>query len=292
LLLLPLRPRAEQPARPEAKRKLKPKPKPKLNPMLFLLSPAKTLDFDTPVPAAVARRATEPAFTAQAAELVALLRRQSVADVAALMDLSDPLAQLNVERYAAWRPEATAHNSKPALLAFAGEVYLGLQARSLPLAALDWAQQHVLVLSGLYGALRPLDRLQPYRLEMGTRLANRRGADLYAWWGDQIARHIDTLLQGERAPVVVNLASQEYARAALRPALQARVVSCVFEDLQAGQWRVVGVHAKRARGRLCRFAIDERVRSVARLREASFDGYEFAPAASTADRLVFRRALS
>ena len=148
--------------------------------MLFLLSPAKTLDYDTPVPASVARKATDPAFTAQAAELIAALRKLSPTQVAKLMELSDALAALNVGRYQAWQAQATRDNSKPAVLAFNGDVYEGLDARTLKTADLTWAQDHLVILSGLYGALRPLDRLQPYRLEMGTALKTRRGKDLYA----------------------------------------------------------------------------------------------------------------
>jgi len=259
----------------------------------FLLSPAKTLDYETPVPAAVLKKATDPVFADRAAALIATLRRKSVAEVAALMELSDPLAALNVGRYAAWQPEATAHNSKPAVLAFAGDVYEGLQAGSLKTADLAWAQRHVTVLSGLYGALRPLDRLQPYRLEMGTRLATRGAKDLYAFWGDTIAGHLDAQLAGTRGATLVNLASQEYSRAALRPALQTPVVDCVFEEWRgpAGAQRaqVVSFFAKRARGLMARFAIQHRLTRVAQLRDFAAEGYAWDEAASSPQRLVFRR---
>lgn len=259
--------------------------------MLFLVSPAKSLDYDTPVPAVVRRRATEPAFTAQAAGLIELLRRQTPAQVSALMDLSDALAALNVGRYAAWSPEATEANSKPAVLAFDGDVYGGLDAKTLKTADLDWAQDHVVILSGLYGALRPLDRLQPYRLEMGTTLPNPRGRDLYAWWGDTVAQYLNRRLEGEAHPVVVNLASQEYARAALRPALAARVVECVFEDWKSGQWKVISFFAKRARGLMLRHAVVNRARSVKALQGFDAEGYAYDAAASAPDRLVFRRRI-
>jgi hypothetical protein len=258
--------------------------------MLFLISPAKTLDLESPVPAALARKATEPLFTERAAELIGVLKRQSPRQVAALMDLSDSLATLNAARYAAWRPEATPGNSRPAVLAFAGDVYEGLQAGTLKAADLTWAQQHVVILSGLYGALRPLDRLQPYRLEMGTALTTPRGKDLYAFWGDTVAAHLNERLAGERAPVVVNLASQEYARAALRPALRARVVDCVFEEINPdGRPQVISFFAKRARGLMLRHAIERRARSVAALRDFAAEGYALDAAASGAERLVFRR---
>ena len=257
--------------------------------MLFLLSPAKTLDYETPVPAAIARRATDPLFTAQAAELIAVLRRKTPAEVAGLMELSDKLAALNVARYAAWQPEATPDNSKPAVLAFAGDVYEGLEANTLKAADLAWAQDHVVILSGLYGALRALDRLQPYRLEMGTALATARGRDLYAFWGDTVAAWLNACQAGERAPVVVNLASQEYSKVALRPALQARVVDCQFEDWKGDRYKVVSFFAKRARGLMCRWAITRRARTPADLEGFDAEGYALDRSASTPDRLVFRR---
>ena len=258
--------------------------------MLFLLSPAKTLDYDTPVPAPLRRKASEPLFTERAAELIAVLRRHSASDVAALMDLSDKLAALNVARYAAWQPMATPANSKPAVLAFAGDVYDGLQAGTLATADFTWAQQHVVILSGLYGALRPLDRLQPYRLEMGTALKTPGAKDLYGYWGDTVAEYLNTLQAEEAAPVVVNLASQEYARVALRPALRARVVDCVFEEINPdGRSQVISFFAKKARGLMLRHAIECRARSVAALRGFAAEGYALDAADSTDERLVFRR---
>jgi uncharacterized protein len=257
--------------------------------MLYLISPAKSLDYDTPVPATVRRRATEPLFPDRAAGLVDLLRTKAPAEVASLMDLSDALALLNVGRYAAWQPQADDGNSKPALLAFDGDVYDGLQARTLKTAALDWAQQHLVILSGLYGVLRPLDRLQPYRLEMGTALRTARGKDLYAYWGDALAAHLNERLATQRSRVVVNLASQEYARAALRPALQARVIDCIFEDWKDGRYKIISFFAKRARGLMARWAIEHRVRKPEALQAFDVEGYAFDPGASDADRWVFRR---
>jgi cytoplasmic iron level regulating protein YaaA (DUF328/UPF0246 family) len=260
--------------------------------MLFLLSPAKTLDYDTPVPAAVAKKATDPLFTDHAAELIGLMRHKTPAEVATLMELSDALATLNVGRYAAWQREATADNSKPAVLAFNGDVYEGLDANTLKAADLAWAQERVVILSGLYGALRPLDRLQPYRLEMGTALPNARGRDLYAFWGDTVAEWLNERQAGEPNPVIVNLASQEYARTALRPALRARVVDCQFEDWKAGRYKIISFFAKRARGLMCRWAIEKRARTPQALRDFDAEGYAFDAAASGGDRLVFRRRLS
>lgn len=257
--------------------------------MLFLLSPAKSLDFDTPWPARLQRSATEPLFAAQAAELIGVLRQHTPRQVAALMDLSDALAELNVARYAAWRPDPDAAATRPALLAFDGDVYQGLQARTLDAASLRWAQQHLVILSGLYGVLRPLDRLQPYRLEMGTALPTAQARDLYMFWGDRIAAHLNERLAHDRRPVVVNLASVEYARAALRPSLAARVVDCVFEDWKDGRWKIISFFAKRARGLMARWAVEQRASSPVRLRGFDVDGYAFDAGASHPDRLVFRR---
>ncbi len=258
--------------------------------MLLLLSPAKTLDFESPAPALAP---TTPSFGARSAELIGLLREKTADEIAALMSLSAPLAALNVQRYAAWRPRPGAKASRPAVFAFDGDVYGGLAARSLPEADLAWAQQHVAILSGLYGVLRPLDRLQPYRLEMGTALANPRGRDLTVYWGDTIARHLNRRLRADATPVVVNLASHEYSRAVDRRALKARVIDCVFEDWKdapaGGQYKVIGYFAKRARGLMARHAITRRVATPEGLRGFDAEGYAFAAAASAPDRLVFRR---
>jgi cytoplasmic iron level regulating protein YaaA (DUF328/UPF0246 family) len=248
--------------------------------MLILLSPAKTLDYDTPLPepvvaarAALRPAATAPAYAAQAAELIATLRTRSVADIASLMHLSDDLARLNVARYKAWSTRATAHNSRPAMWAFNGDVYDGLRAGTLAADDIAWAQKHVLMLSGLYGVLRPLDRLQPYRLEMGTALATDRGASLYAWWGTTVANHLNALQAREREPVV----------------LRARVVECVFEDWKSGEWKIISFFAKRARGMMARHAIERRATTPEALVDFRADGYAFEPRASAPDRLVFRR---
>lgn len=259
--------------------------------MLFLLSPAKTLDYERPLPRGVRQRASQPLFLPQAATLINSLAPLSPAQVARLMDLSDELAALNVARYAAWQPLHDDANSRPAVMAFNGDVYDGLDARSLKGPDLAWAQDHVRILSGLYGVLRPLDRLQPYRLEMGTRHANPGGAHLYAFWGDTVAAHLNQCLAEDRHPVIVNLASQEYFRVADRPALAARVVECVFEDWKSGQYKVISFFAKRARGLMARWAIQHRVRSVKALQAFDAQAYVYEAAASSPDRLVFRRRL-
>ncbi len=258
-------------------------------PLLYLLSPAKSLDYETPVAEDIAAMATRPEFVAPAAELITVLRQKTPAQIATLMSLSDTLAQLNVARYATWSTRFTAHNSKPAALAFNGDVYEGLQAATLGKADLAWAQQHVAILSGLYGVLRPLDRLQPYRLEMGTRLATATAADLYGYWGDTLAEHFNARQARDKAPVVVNLASQEYSRAARRKVLRAHWVDCHFEDWHGGQWKVISFHAKRARGLMARFAIQRRITRPQDLVAFDSEGYAFDKAESAPDRLVFRR---
>ncbi len=257
--------------------------------MLFLLSPAKTLDYDTPVGDLPH---TRPAFVNEAAELVGVLRRQSPAQVARLMDLSDELAALNVSRYQAWVPRFTAQNSRQAVLAFNGDVYGGLDAKSLDAGDLQWAQAHVCILSGLYGVLRPLDRMQPYRLEMKTRLPNERGDNLVQFWGPRIAQYLNRRQAGEAEPVVVNLASQEYARAVDRKVLKARVVDCVFEETRGGRHQIISFLAKRARGLMARHAVRQRASTVAQLETFDAEGYGLARGDSTPDRLVFRRNAS
>ena len=257
--------------------------------MLYLLSPAKSLDYETAVPARVAQAATEPQFMQCCAELIAALRRCSVAEISALMNLSDALATLNAERYRAWSPTFTAANSKPAVLAFNGDVYGGLDAATLRPAELAWAQDHVAILSGLYGVLRPLDRLQAYRLEMGTRLATARGRNLYAYWGDTLARHLNERAATDASPVIVNLASKEYFKAVDRAALRPRVIECVFEEWKGGRYKVIGFFAKRARGLMARHAIRKRVATPAGLRKFDAEGYRFDATASAPDRFVFRR---
>jgi len=257
--------------------------------MLYVLSPAKALDYETPLPEAIAKMATKPRFVPHSAELIDVLAPKSRDEVAALMDLSDDLAELNVGRYAAWSKRFTAKNSRPAVWAFDGDVYGGLAARELSEVDLAWAQQHVAILSGLYGVLRPLDRMQPYRLEMGTRLATARGSDLYAYWGDTISRCLNTAQPRKKGAIVINLASQEYFRAVDRKALKARVIDCVFEDWKNGEYKIISFFAKRARGLMARHAITQRITEPGELESFGAEGYRFAPEASEPDRLVFRR---
>ena len=255
--------------------------------MLFLLSPAKSLDFDTPVGDVPH---TQPLFVKQSAALVAVLKQKSPQQIATLMSLSDTLAGLNVARYAAWRPRCTAKNAKQAVLAFNGDVYAGLDAKTLAGDELKWLQDHVCILSGLYGVLRPLDWLQPYRLEMGTPLETAQGKNLYQFWGSQISSYLNERLQRDVSPVVVNLASQEYFKAVDGKTLKARVVDCVFEEYKNGQYKIVSFYAKRARGLMARYCATHRVVTPRQLESFDAEGYGFDASVSRPERLVFRRS--
>lgn len=256
--------------------------------MLFLLSPAKKLDYDTPVHI---EQHTQPLFVEQALGLIDVLKNLSATEVAGLMTLSAALAELNVSRYEAWTPVFTQHNSRQAILAFNGDVYEGLQAESLSAAQLSWAQEHVAILSGLYGVLRPLDLMQPYRLEMGTRLATAKGKNLYEYWGSSIARYVNERMAGESSSVVVNLASEEYFKAVDQKTLTARVVQCVFQDWKNDAWKVISFHAKRARGLMVRYAIEQKASSPQDLYGFDAEGYYYDAAASSPDKLMFRRKI-
>ena len=254
--------------------------------MLFLISPAKALDYETP---AHVKTHTRPLFVAQATELIEVLREKSPQQVAELMSLSDALSGLNVARYQAWVPKFTARNSKQAVLAFDGDVYGGLEAKTLDSVELDWLQDHLCILSGLYGVLRPLDWMQPYRLEMGTRLVTPRGKNLYQFWGAQVAQYLNQRAAADKTPVVVNLASEEYFKVVDRRALLPRVVTCVFEERKGDGYKIVSFFAKRARGLMVRFAVKHRMTRVEQLKDFAAEGYRFVPSVSEPDRLVFRR---
>ncbi|MCL7461242.1 peroxide stress protein YaaA [Pseudomonas sp. NW5] len=254
--------------------------------MLMVLSPAKTLDYST-------RTATEqyslPEHLDDAAKLIAQLRTLSPADIATLMKLSDKLAGLNVARYTDWSPETTWANARQALLAFRGDVYTGLDADSLSADDLAFAQQHLRILSGLYGVLRPLDLMQPYRLEMGTRLANTRGKDLYAFWGERISQWLNEALAAQGDRVLLNLASNEYFSAIKRPVLQARIIDTEFRDLSHGQYKIISFHAKKARGLMARYVIRQRLQDPDDLRSFDLAGYRYSAGHSSPDKLVFLR---
>ena len=257
--------------------------------MLLLLSPAKILDYESPIPDV---QATEPLFVAQSAQLIATLKKKSPKQIAELMDLSEALAKLNTDRYKAWSPQSNASNARPAVLAFNGDVYEGLDAKSLKSKDLKWAQQHVRILSGLYGVLRPLDLMQAYRLEMGTSLKVGKANNLYQFWGAQIAPHLNAELASTPHPVIVNLASQEYFKAVDRKALKARVIDCVFQDQKNGQYKIISFFAKRARGLMARYAIEHQVKHPEALQDFNLEGYAFEASVSSDDTWVFRRQLT
>jgi uncharacterized protein len=230
---------------------------------------------------------TDPQLADRTAALLAVARKLSRADLAKLMSLSDDLAALTHQRLQ--DHPATPEGGRPALLAFAGDVYQGLDAYSLSVEDLRWSQDHVAILSGLYGLLRPLDRMHPYRLEMGTKLKNPRGKDLYAFWKDVLAVAIDRAVEGHEDSTVVNLASDEYFSAVHRERLRAPVITPVFQDVRDGKARSLFLFVKRARGAMVRWIVQNRVERASALKEAVVDGYTFAPEASDDERWVFRR---
>ncbi len=254
--------------------------------MLIVLSPAKRLDFTETDPAlpASARR-----FLDDTASLARTAKRQTKADLRRLMGISDDLARLNQERFKAFDPDAT-DDGVQAALAFAGDVYQGLDARSLDPAALAFAQDHLRILSGLYGLLRPLDRIQPYRLEMGTRLKTRRGGSLYDFWGDRISKCLNADAEGHADPTLVNLASQEYFGAVDAKALKLPIVTPQFREHKDGESRIISFFAKKARGSMARFAIDARITRAEDLKAFDRDGYRFDKAASGVTDWIFTRS--
>ncbi|SDG85783.1 hypothetical protein SAMN05216603_10439 [Pseudomonas benzenivorans] len=254
--------------------------------MLMVISPAKTLDYQTP-PAT--ERFTQPAHLDHAQDLIALLRDFTPAQIAELMHLSDQLAALNAARFGSWTPTFTPHNAKQALLAFKGDVYTGLNAEDFSEDDFDFAQQHLRMLSGLYGVLRPLDLMQAYRLEMGTKLANPRGKDLYAFWGERISGWLDEALAAQGDQVLLNLASNEYFAAVKRKALSARIIDTEFKDLKNGQYKIISFYAKKARGLMARYVIKQRLTDPEGLKDFAYQGYRYSAQHSRADKLVFLR---
>jgi uncharacterized protein len=254
--------------------------------MLIVLSPAKTLDFELP---AKTRMHTQPAFIPHASELVDTLKGYSPARIASLMGISDALAHLNAGRFAAWSPDFTQDNSKQAVLAFNGDVYEGLDAPSLTATQLGYAQDHLRILSGLYGLLRPLDLMQPYRLEMGTALPTKRGKNLYQFWGGAITDALNQSIEKNKWKALVNLASEEYFKSVQPKDLQVPVITPVFEDWKAGRYKVISFHAKRARGLMARFAAQKTIKDAEKLKKFNCEGYAFDTNASSDTRWVFRR---
>lgn len=253
--------------------------------MLIVLSPAKRLDFTEADPALPA---SERRFLEDTASLARTARGRTVAELRGLMNISDDLARLNRERFQAFDPDST--DGVQAAFAFAGDVYEGLCARELDAAGLAFAQDHVRILSGMYGLLRPLDRIQPYRLEMGTRLKTRRGSTLYDFWGDRISKCLNADGGDHKDPTLVNLASQEYFGAVDAKALKLDVVTPQFREAKDGESRIISFFAKKARGGMARFAIDHRLERAEDLKGFDRDGYRFDKAASSDTEWIFIRS--
>ncbi len=265
--------------------------------MIIVVSPAKTLNLEPLKAARIRQLAPErPQFANDAALLIDEMRQWPAARLRTLMSISEELAQLNEERFQAWDPEFPVHQSKPAVLTFDGDVYDGLQASTLSAVQMRWAQQHLRILSGLYGLLRPLDWMQAYRLEMGTRLPNTRGKDLYAFWGDRLAQELERMLDAQTVPkkgrILVNLASEEYFKAVDLRKMGYPVLTPVFLDTAAGgdgQYKVISFFAKRARGLMARFIIEQRLKSPEALKSFAVAGYSFDPERSEGLSWVFKR---
>lgn len=251
--------------------------------MLAVLSPAKKLNFDE-VPEGLIE--TFPEYQADANRLSRIAKKLSVSELRDLMKISEDLAQLNRKRFQGFAKESTPTNSKQAMLAFAGDTYVGLDADSMNAAEQAYAQDHLRILSGLYGLLRPMDRIQPYRLEMGSRLANKEGPSLYAYWGTKLARAMDQASGG--APVV-NCASSEYFKAANQKAMKSPVITPSFKEDKDGELKMIGFFAKRARGAMARYMIENRIETIAGLKDFDVDGYKFQPKLSDDVTLTFTR---
>lgn len=255
--------------------------------MLIVLSPAKSLDLDTPSPT---REHTLPLFVDRAAQLIGVLRDLSPGQVGDLMHISDQLAALNVARYASWTPDHS--EGYQAVMAFNGDVYAGFDARSLDTAALAFTQRHLRILSGLYGLLRPLDLIHPYRLEMGTKLANPGGKDLYTFWGEAITRTLNAELAQTGSTALVNLASEEYFKSVKPKLLEVPVITPVFEDWKNGKYKIISFFAKRARGMMARYAVEKGITDPEALKAFDVDGYAFVQEASSERSWVFRRKIA
>jgi cytoplasmic iron level regulating protein YaaA (DUF328/UPF0246 family) len=254
--------------------------------MLIVLSPAKSLDFET---RPTTKLTTTPDMLERSSVLIDVLRGYSPGQLAELMDLSDPLAMLNVARYATWSTEPK--DARQAIMAFNGDVYTGFDARSLKPKALGYAQAHVRILSGLYGVLRPFDLIHPHRLEMGSRLPTSDAKDLYGFWGDSVTARLNEAIAANGAEVLVNLASEEYFKSVRPKLLPVPVISPVFEDWKNGKYKVISFFAKRARGMMARYAAEKGITDAEKLKKFKVDGYAFSKRDSTATSWIFRRKL-
>lgn len=254
--------------------------------MLVVISPAKNLDFESPVPSS---KNTKAALLEHSSELMIGLKSLAPHDVSALMKISDKLGTLNYDRFQQWALPFNRSNARQAAFAFNGDVYTGLGAYSLDESELAFAQQHLRILSGLYGVLKPLDLIQAYRLEMGTKFANARGADLYSFWGELISQNLNKQLKSLQSDVLVNLASNEYFKAVKPRNLKAEIVTPVFKDMKNGQLKIISFFAKKARGRMCAYIIKNRIEDVQAIKHFDWDGYAYNEALSTDKDWVFTR---
>jgi len=254
--------------------------------MLAIISPAKSLDFDSRAPT---RKHSAPSFLDDSAELIRELRELAPQDLSDLMGISTRLAELNTDRYATWGEPFNRRNAKQAMFAFNGDVYMGLKSTEFSERDLTWAQKHLRILSGLHGILKPLDLIQPYRLEMGTRLPNGRGDDLYDFWRDKVTEALNDAIDAQRQPVLVNLASNEYFNAVDTTRIDARIITPTFKDLKNGRYKFISFFAKKARGLMAAYLIKNRVSTLKALKAFDWQGYRFSPAESSANDWVFLR---
>ncbi|MDG2090260.1 MAG: peroxide stress protein YaaA [Gammaproteobacteria bacterium] len=257
--------------------------------MLIVISPAKTLDYESPLPS---KKFSQPQFLEESGKLIKELRRLEPDDVQDLMHISIKLAEQNVSRYLNWEQPFSPKNSRPAIFAFKGDVYAGLEAEQYEAADLDYAQKHLRILSGLYGVLRPLDLIQPYRLEMGIDLKNSRGSSLYKFWGEQLGAAITQALKEQKDNLLINLASIEYFKAIKGKTDGAEIITPVFKDYKNGQYKVISFFAKKARGLMSTYIIKNRVKDIAELVKFKGDGYCYSKKDSTSKELVFLRKQS
>ena len=254
--------------------------------MLILISPAKTLDYQSEL---ATTRFTQPELLDYSQQLIDVARQLTAPQIKALMGISDKLADLNATRFHDWQPDFTPDNARQAILAFKGDVYTGLQAETFSEADFDFAQQHLRMLSGLYGVLRPLDLMQPYRLEMGIRLENSKGKDLYQFWGETITHTLNDAIAAQGDDIVVNLASDEYFKAVKPQKLNAQIIKPVFLDEKNGKFKVISFYAKKARGLMSRFIIENRLTKPEQLTAFNREGYFFDEEGSAGGELVFKR---
>lgn len=254
--------------------------------MLALISPAKTLDYESALPT---DQHTLPRLLEHSQQLIDVSRKLSASEIASLMSVSEKIAQLNVARFREWQPEFNFSNARQAIFAFKGDVYTGLDAYDLTSQDLEFAQTHLRMLSGLYGLLRPLDLMMPYRLEMGTKLANARGHNLYEFWGDKITQLVNADLEETNSDLLVNLASDEYYKSVKESKVKAKIIKPVFLDQKNGKYKVISFYAKKARGLMARYIIQNQLNRVEDLKSFNIDGYYFDAVSSIQGELVFKR---